>query len=436
MHLSGQLEAKDLEGYFHHGALLIAATPAEKATLLYSHGNGSAFPFDFGNRLFWFKLDLAKFHEACQAIEAQDETLTKDEVRDRAMLEAHTVVEISTCCPQALYYQQNSVTDESWYYMRVSFPNGTRAVKNTFTGAQIASAAEFKKRLLGMAQGAIYTGTTGMLDALLKRQLSGISRVETIDFTGYSKEHEAYVLGDIAVAKGRLHRLNDEDYFEIGKLAIKSLNSSVGLHVNTNEAEFTAAWVGHLWKAFGAKGIVALAFWFGSLYAEQIRATAKSYPFLEVVGEPGAGKTPLIEFMRKLCGRLDYEGFDPSKSAPAARARNLAQVAGLPVVLIEGDRSDDMKKGGFDWDELKSYYNGRGVRARGMKTSGNETYEPPFRGSVVISQNAPVDASEAILSRINHFFFDRSSQSPESRASAEYLERIEIESVSRRPLTR
>lgn len=435
MHQRGRLETKHLDDYRHEGALLIAESAGAKAVLMYSHGGGSTFPFEFDSRLFWFKLDLEKYHKASEAIEESYPNLSKKEVRDRALLEAHAVTEIATCFPQALYYQRQEVTDESWYYIRVAFPNGTPSVKNTFTSAQIASAAEFKKRLLGMAQGAIYTGTTGMLDALMKRQLDNIPAVVTVDFIGYSKgpkesPHRCYILGDIAVQNGRVVGLNEEDYFELGKLHIKTLNQSVGLHINTDESGFSGEWVRHLWTAFGAKGIVALAFWFGSLFAEQIREKHKSYPFLEVVGEPGAGKTTLIEFLWKLCGRLDYEGFDPSKSTLAARARNFAQVSNLPVVLIEGDRQEDAKKGGFDWDELKTAYNGRSTRARGMKDGGNATYEPPFRGAVVISQNAEVSASEAVLSRIVHLYFERAGQSPATRAAAEALERTPIEQVS------
>lgn len=435
MHQRGRLEAKHVEDYRYHGALLIAESAGAKAVLMYKHGGGSSFPFEFDNRLWWFKLDLEKYHKAAEAISDADPDLNKAEVRDRALLEAHAVTEIATCYPQALYYQRHEITDESWYYMRVSFPNGTPPVKNTFTSAQLAGGAEFKKRLLGMAQGAIFTGTTGMLDALMKKQLANIPAVETVDFIGYSKgdkakPHRAYILGELAVHAGRVVKLNDEDYFELGKLHIKTLNQSVGLHINQDESAFTTDWVRHLWTAFGAKGVVALAFWFGALYAEQIRETEKSYPFLEVVGEPGAGKTTLIEFLWKLCGRLDYEGFDPSKSTLAARARNFAQVSNLPVVLIEGDRQDDAKKGGFDWDELKTAYNGRSTRARGMKNGGNETYEPPFRGAIVISQNAEVSASEAVLSRIVHLYFDRANQSPATRAAAEALERTPIEQVS------
>lgn len=435
LHQRGKLEAADLDEYRYHGALLVAKSAGDKSVLMYQHGSGSSFPFEYRDRLYWFKLDLEKYNKSAEAIEEADPDLSKAQVRERALLESHAVTEIATCYPQALYYQRHEVTDESWYYLRVSFPNGTAPVKNTFTSAQLASAAEFKKRLLGMAQGAIFTGTTGMLDALWKRQLANITSVQTVDFIGYAKgERNApgcYILGDIAVQSGRIVEINEDDYFELGKLSIKSLNQSVGLSINADDGAFTTDWIGNLWTAFGAKGVIALAFWFGTLYAEQIRAADKSYPFLEIVGEPGAGKTTLIEFLWKLCGRIDYEGFDPSKSTLAARSRNFAQVSNLPVVLIEGDRdSDAAKKGAFDWDELKTAFNGRSVRARGMKDGGNATYEPPFRGAIVISQNADVQASEAILSRIVHLKFTATEQNQQTAAAARALENTPIEAVS------
>ena len=170
------------------------------------------------------------------------------------------------------------------------------------------------------------------------------------------------------------------------------------------------------------------------MFAEQIRSIHSSYPFLEIVGEAGAGKSTLIEFLWKLFGRPGYEGFDPSKSSLAARARNFAQVSGLPVVLIESDREriegNNPHVRSFDWDELKTAYNGRSVRARGMATGGNETYEPPFRGSVVISQNNPVNASEAILSRIIHLNFERSEQTKASGEAADMLKFMDADEVS------
>lgn len=204
--------------------------------------------------------------------------------------------------------------------------------------------------------------------------------------------------------------------------------------VNNDLAEYKPDWLDNVWTAFGAKGIVALAFWFGSLFAEQIRATQKSFPFLEIVGEASSGKSTLIEFLWKLVGRSDYEGFDPSKASLAARARNFSQVSGLPVVLIESDRErmgdERSHVKSFDWDELKTAYNGRSIRARGVANGGNETYEPPFRGSIVIAQNNDVSASEAILSRIVHINIDHSGQNARTYTAAVALESTPTSDVS------
>ncbi|KAG0166196.1 hypothetical protein DFQ28_001751 [Apophysomyces sp. BC1034] len=261
--------------------------------------------------------------------------------------------------------------------------------------------------------------------------MRAIKSVKTVDFVGYSREYGCYVFNELAVKDGQISTLNDEDFFELGKLSIKTLNQSVTLSINPDLQTYQSDWLGKLWHCFGAKGIIALAFWFGALFAEQIRAEHKSFPFLEIVGEPGAGKSTLIEFMWKLFGRRDYEGFDPSKSSLAARARNFAQVSSMPVVLIEGDRGEDTAKARtFDWDELKTAYNGRSVRAIGVKNGGNETREPPFRGAIVISQNASVTASEAVLQRIVHLHFDRTAQTRQTKILAEALERTPLDNVS------
>jgi len=219
-----------------------------------------------------------------------------------------------------------------------------------------------------------------------------------------------------------------------GRRHRRGIPAKATLAINSDPGEYTTEWLQHVWTAFGAKGIVTLAFWLGSLFAEQIRERQKSYPFLEVVGEAGSGKSTLIEFLWKLFGRNDYEGFDPSKSTTPGRARNFAQVAGLPVVLIESDRErpgeDRSHAKTFDWDELKTAYNGRSIRSRGVANGGNETYEPPFRGSIVISQNNEVNASEAILSRIVHINIDRAGQNAKTLAAAVALETTPTSAVS------
>lgn len=126
-----------------------------------------------------------------------------------------------------------------------------------------------------------------------------------------------------------------------------------------------------LYRVRGDKGLIALAWWTGTYFAEQIRSIHSSYPFIEIIGQAGAGKSRLIEFLWKLSGRKDYEGFDANKSTNVAIYRNFAQISNLPVVLIEGDRNDAQgnttKQAKFSWDELKDAFNGRAIRSKGLK---------------------------------------------------------------------
>lgn len=427
---------KDIAIARHHGALLIAENATEKALVMFDWKRRSEFHLEFGNRLYWFKLDLEKYNKAIQELEDSehhdDQLLNNKQMRAKAMQQCGALQRIATCNPKALYYQENKLTDESWYYFRITFAHDAAPIKNTFTSSQIASSAEFKKRLLGIAPGGMFTGTTQQLDAFIEEQTDALKTVQTIDFTGYTREHGAYVYGDVAVRDGKVFKLNEEDFFDMERLSIKTLSQSVTLNLNTDLQKFDTEWLDIIWECFGAKGLVALAFWFGSLFAEQIRQYQKSYPFMEIIGEPGAGKSTLIEFLWKLCGRIDYEGFDPTKGTPVARARNFAQVGNLPVVLIESERekSDGGPTKQYDWDELKTAYNGRSVRSTGVKNNGNDTREPPFRGAVVIGQNHAVNASEPILQRIVHIAMTKEGQTPQTKLLVEKLERMPVDRVS------
>jgi len=432
LYKADKINQESMDEYRYQGDLLVADNAMAKALLVWNKKNINGFPLNFDQRTFWFNLDLDKFTKALERIQEQNDAfeITEDQQREQAAKNSGGLVEIANCQVNFLYFQRNDLTDESWYYAQVDFPHRGRSIKNTFTGSQVSGGGDFKKRLISIAPGALFTGRSEQLDRIVKHQLYNIKTVDTIDFIGYCKEHQCYVLGNKMVTSGQLYDINDEDYFEWGNTSLKTLAKSPELHIAPAH-KYNEDWVQDVWGSFGAKGLVVLTYWFASLFCEQVRKKQKSFPFLELVGEPGAGKSTLIEFMWRLFGRIDHEGFDPVKATAAARARNLAQVGGMPVVMIEGDRgSDTASSKSMDWDETKSLYNGRSPRSRGMKNSGNETYEPPFRGALVISQNATVDGEPAVLERIVHVSFTKDGHNADTRIASERLNARSLEEVS------
>lgn len=435
LHRLDRLKPKDLEDYRYHGALVIAESAQAKANLIYSRFGTTQFPLDFEQRLYWFKLDLDAFGKVLEKVQDDHPDMTREEQRLEALAESNCVVEICNCKPTPLYYMKNEITDESWYYFRVNFPHSGKPEKGTFTASQLSAPSEFKKRLLHMGAGAIWTGSASQLDRLLSRWTFNIKKVQTIDYIGYSADHGCYVYNDVAIAAEKLVEINDEDYFDIGKLAIKSLSKSVKLDINPDLKAYSESWFDLIYLCYGPRGLIVLAYWMGTLFAEQIRERFESFPFMEVVGEPGAGKSTLLETLWKLLGRNGYEGSDPLKGSMVGYLRTMAQVSNMPVVMLESDRSDDDEgkgrpKQAFNWDSFKSLYNGGALRTTGVKNSGNDTYEPQFRAALVISQNAPVQASPAIMERIIHVWFDKSRQSDEGREGGLALGRMTASEVS------
>lgn len=393
--------------YLYNGKITIAATPREKAKLIVERNPArSSFHFRHGNRMFWCRVTIDD--EGRQQIDTK---------------------EICNCAWRILYREYDPVEDQATFFLQVDFPWGDETVRARFSAAAVTNAAEFKKRLMTFAGS--WSGTTEQLDIIVKAQTRQLKKIEPLRVLGYSRKHQAWVLGDIAVHKGRVVEPNAEEYFEFGKLSAKLASPERPLEINYDPDRLSTAWVDDLWTAYGAKGVVVLAFFMMAIFAVQIRQRDGSLGFLEITGLPGAGKSTLVESLWRLLGRPDFEGLDPVKTSAAGLARELVKFSNLPVGLIESGREEDKahsKK--FDPNELLVLFNGRSPRTIGRRSGGYETDSQPFQGALYLMQNERISAIPAVLERLMSLNFDKSHFSETGREAASRFKQIPLADVS------
>lgn len=408
---NGAMGEKAFDEYLWNGAVTIAATPVKKARLIFERKGWGSFDFRHGNRLWW-----------CKVRSEKDEDGETNQRLD--------VDEIANCAFRLLYRERDEVVDETNYFLQIDFPDQA-TVKARFSNNAVSNSAEFKKRLMAFA--GMWRGTQEQLDRIVASQIRKLTKVEPLPFTGYSPKHKAWVLGDLAVQDGRLYHLNSEQYFELAGGHVKLRSPTRLLDITYEPDQLTFDWLPDFWEVFGPKGAASLAFWVMSLFAVQIRKWDGSVPFLEVTGDPGSGKTAMLELLWMMMGRPEWEGLDPNKATNAGLARTYLQVSNLPVGLVEGNRNEDDKRGhqrGFDYNELLVLYNGRSPRTIGAKTSGFEIIDSPFQGTIYLTQNNRIEAQQAVLERLVSMVIDKSRHSPARREIAGKLKRTSLAQMS------
>ncbi len=410
----GKIPQSVINDCVYEGSLLTATDARHKAFLMNEKTGRFQFPFDFGQMLWWAKVEPDK-----------DGSIDPQNVR---------IEDISNCLPEFLYFEKDPDQFDAVpnYYLRVRRLGANQEWREAFKPSDISSAAAFKTRLYATGGGLMFTGTTQQMDSYMKYNWfknPNPHEITAINYIGYSKEVKAWVFTNNAICQGQFLKTNQQDYFELptGK-HIKSSFKVAPIEISENHTP--ELWVDDYKKAFGNNGLLILAYWFGTFFAEQMRSEYKNWSFLELSGEPGTGKTMLLEFLWKLTGRADFEGVDFAKASHAGRWRTLSQLANLPTVLIEGDRGEASHARSFDWSELKPLFGGKGMRITGSMTNGNETQESPFRSAIVIAQNAMVDTEKAVMERIVHTHFDKSGHCASGFNAINRLNALSMEKIN------
>jgi len=421
----GRLNEDAIKDAFYRGAKLTAETHKDKLFWMFAKApSAETFRFDFNDALWRAKKNNEKAKESalndyasnlkdCWALPRNGENDLEDSMN--AVKNSFNFERIANCNPRFLFLERDAIFDDQFYHFNVKYCSGNPETKLMLEGSALQSPSSFSSVLLNKSSGGSFDGTVYDLKHLRDEWFDwGICEVRSFPFVGYDRDTGIYVFPFGAYYKNRFIKVNNSGYMETHKHKVKTGLKSV---IMQHSEKFDKKIFKDFMMSFSYNGLMALAWWLGCLFAEQIRHHQKSWPFFELTGEQGAGKSTLIEFLWALFGRDNYEGFDPSSSSPAGRARYFVQVSNMPIVLIEGDRegeSGGSKKGTFNFDELKKAYDGRPMRAVGVAKRGSDTEELPFRGGAVIAQNDTVDGSEALLARIVHAHCDRKHHSDES----------------------
>jgi uncharacterized membrane protein YsdA (DUF1294 family) len=429
LHKHGRLSAKDMDGYRYLGRLELAQNHIEKALVMWKHNTKKQyFVYVFANSTYSFSIDATEFEKAKEKImETSAESEKKNE--RQAFLHASKIKEIATFRMDFLYFQQPDSGEDGQYFFRFSFSNKAPEVQLPFPGNTFGSASEFKKSVMHKTPSALFTGSTKDLDFMYQSWMGRIPKtVKTLDYVGYDSATRAYVYLDHAVEGVHLLKLNKESFFQLKKSGIKT-TVNIKQKLST---QMSADWLPDYQTAFGTGGLVALAWWFGCLFVQQVRQQHRSYPFFAVVGEAASGKSDMVDFLWKLLGR-EGESFNPNSSTLPGRTRKMAEVSNLPVVFNETDNekiTEDRHGKQFNWDEQKDLFDGEFGRVTGIKSQDNSTKKPEFKAGLMIVQNIPVIASEAITSRIVHLQFDRSHHSVAGKHASDRLNMLPTLDVS------
>ncbi|MBN2606732.1 MAG: toprim domain-containing protein [Thiotrichales bacterium] len=358
--------------------------------------------------------------------------LIRDDIFLNQIKSAIRLEKLSNCVAKFEYQQVDQYNDQDRLnYFEISYENGSPKSTISIPGTALAYAGSFNQALLRNTPGARFTGGKAHIEYLHENIwfYKPAKEVKTLNFCGYDHKSGAYVFNETAFLRGKRHEINQQGFFDLKDVAIKSVNRDVRLKISSR---FDAVkFMHHFQGAYGERGLIVFSWWVGSLFAEQLRDHFQGYPFFELQGQASSGKSTLIKILWKLFGREDYEGFNPLNSSFSAIDRNFAKTSNMPVVLIESDANDEQRNAKkFNWEHLKNAYTGEPLKERGVQNGGNETVFNPFRATLMAAQNTAIEGSEAILSRFIHLPLDRTHHLPGGKLHAETLARADVEEIS------
>jgi hypothetical protein len=422
----GQLNDEFMQEANFQGRIFIAESPAKKAYLLHKKKPLNFFLLDFGERLYSAKVNSDELNKP-----REDEAVA----REQLFYKYCDIKQVANCVPRFEYIQRDAISGDQQFFFQFNFPNAAQNCKEPLAPNSIGDPRSFAKSLLERTPGGNFEGGEKVLAMLRSKWLDNALTVRSLPFVGYDAASKTYCFQKFGYHKGREYLANDHGYLEVGKIGLKtSLNSLAIIRGN----DFDPSWFSDFFAVHHLNGLASLSWWTATLFVQQIRTKQESWPFLELTGDAGAGKSSLLRFLWRLLGRSNYEGIKPNSDGASAigLTRALSQVSNFPVVLIESDSQTVDAQGRtvisqYNWEKWKALFDHNAtLRTVGVKSSSNDTDSLIFLAALCIAQNASVEGSEAILTRISHFHANRAHHTPALKVLATRLNSLPIEQLA------
>lgn len=134
----GQLDDTFMEEAHYQGRLFIAASPKEKAFLLYTRRELDFFLVEFGDRLYSARIDRSKLNK-----DKEDEEVI--EGRRELFLSNVDINQVANCVPKFEYIEKDAITGEQRYFFQFKFPNARQSCKEALPPSAITEPRGFAK---------------------------------------------------------------------------------------------------------------------------------------------------------------------------------------------------------------------------------------------------------------------------------------------------
>ena len=175
----------------------------DKAYTLWSENKDEQLYLEHSNNTYWCKVDNSKINQELTKSKGTDSRVDNTGFNfDEFMIFCRhcSITEIGNFIVEFLYFQRDSVTEESFYYSKVS--NNFSETKMAISPKALANNSEFKPMIMGVLSGAIFTGNTTQLNSIFKDKTQNLKSIETIPYIGYNKKRKAYIYENFAVQNG------------------------------------------------------------------------------------------------------------------------------------------------------------------------------------------------------------------------------------------